>query len=55
MTTKRKYLKFTIVIIAVLVAITGIMLLALTLFPYLTLILAFPVWLAAALADGAKV
>lgn len=55
MTTKRKYLKITFIIVAILAAVAGIMWLAFILFPYLTMIIAFPVWLAVALSDGAKV
>lgn len=53
--TKKEILKFILIILGAFAVIGGIVWLIIELAPYLLAIVAFPVWLAAALADGAKV
>ena len=53
--TKKKTFKFVLILIAILAAVAAVLWLLYVLAPYLLAIIALPTWLAAALADGAKV
>lgn len=53
--TKKDNIKFVLILIAILAAVAAVLWLLYVLAPYLLAIIALPTWLAAALADGAKV
>ena len=53
--TKKKTFKFVLILIAILAAVAAVLWLLYVLASYLLAIIALPTWLAAALADGAKV
>lgn len=55
MKTKKNIFKIFFIIIAILAALTAIIYVMFICAPYLLMIMAFPTWLCAALAAGAKV
>lgn len=50
-----KTLKFILIAIGIIAAVVGIMLLLFELAPWLSIVIAFPTWLIAALSSGGKV